>query len=554
MWGGGGGINALQEEINDLGTKFNQLLDTLNTFNKALEEAYHQNAEDDPDFEDSIMQFKKVKVKINTHLGALNNPQESAPTLEHIKGLAKPLEDLEVLLEVLQANHQAWFENKVEQSPTQEAPKAQAQNTMSTNDNTPQVKPLWKYGSNTLQAFQDYMKAKDLGSAGAWLELGKMSAEGIVLVPDDNVAMRCFEKAIELGSVQAMVELGKLYMENGDTQVLEYGSGEAISGQDVVNALKPLGDDVESEDYLEILKVCQVFKDKSVFGCEQKAKELFEKAVSLGEGRGYLGLAEIFMWDDEDRAKEYYNQAIRLLKPQAEKGDGEAYALMGEALKESAGFSNQESMQFYHRAIDLGYANGYSYLADFVYANMLGSGYTEAEKEEKRNTYYKQGAKLGSGECARGLRPSMENLPYEGRDSLEDFELAVDQSIEFMDRLMECLKLQEFVALHCRHHRVLLSFLYNLSLARAINMRIGLGEIKRYQPLLELAKSKVYKIADALVRPNAWFAERAGKNRNYFDGLFRLIHSDLRVFAKPYDNRYKKVNAEGIVKTHVVIG
>ncbi len=123
-----------------------------------------------------------------------------------------------------------------------------------------------------------------------------------------------------------------------------------------------------------------------------------------------------------------------------------------------------------------------------------------------------------------------------------------------MDRLMECLKLQEFVALHCRHHRVFLSFLYSLSLARAINMRIGLGEIERYQHFLELAKSKVYEIADALVRPNAWFAESAGKNRNYFDGLFHLVHSDLRIFAKPYDNRYKKVNAEGIVRTHVVIG
>ncbi|WP_104639919.1 tetratricopeptide repeat protein, partial [Helicobacter bizzozeronii] len=540
------GGDALQEEISGLSTKFNQLLDTLNTFNKTLEEAYHQSAEDDTELEDALAQFKKLKVKTSTHLSALSHATEGAQVSENANRLSKSLEDLEILLEALQANHQSWFKN-TPPNPSQETPKT-SQTESTPGDNTPQVKPLWKYGSNTLQAFQDYMKAKDLGSAGAWLELGKMAVEGIVLYPDNHVAMRCFEKAIELGSVGAMVELGKLYMENGDTQILEYGSGEVISGQEVVNALKPLNDDVESEDYLEILKACQVFKDKSVFGCEQKAKELFEKAVSLGEGRGYFALGEMFQYEDEDRAKEYYNQAIRLLKPQAERGDGEACALMGEALKESAGFGNQESMQLYHRAIDLGYADGYSYLADFVYANMLGSGHTMQEREEKRNGYFKQGAKLGSGECARGLRPLIDNLPYEGRDDLGDFELAVEQSIELMDRLMECLKLQEFVALHCRHHRVFLSFLYSLSLARAINMRIGLGEIERYQHFLELAKSKIYEIADALVRPNAWFAESAGKNRNYFDGLFRLVHSDLRIFAKPYDDGYKKVNADGEVE------
>ncbi|WP_121022143.1 SEL1-like repeat protein [Helicobacter vulpis] len=101
------------------------------------------------------------------------------------------------------------------------------------------------------------MQAKDLGSASAWLELGKMAVEGIVLYPDNHVAMRCFEKAIELGSTQDLVELGKVYRWNRDTQVLEYGSGEVISGQEVINALSPLKDDLESGDYLKILEHCR---------------------------------------------------------------------------------------------------------------------------------------------------------------------------------------------------------------------------------------------------------------------------------------------------------
>ncbi|WP_120950995.1 tetratricopeptide repeat protein [Helicobacter sp. L8] len=543
---GGGGGEALQEEVSDLSAKFSQLLDTLNTFNKALEETYHQSAEDDPNLEDLLSQSKRLRVKTNTHLSALKSAQEGAQILEHANGLAKPLEDLEILL----ATFQEGFSSLCVTS--QSTPSNQATPTLQNtppNDNTPQVKPLWKYGANTLQAFKDYMKAKDAGSASAWLELGKMAVEGIVLYPDNNVAMRCFEKAIELGSVQAMMELGKIYVENGDIQILEYGSGEAISGQEIENALNPLKDDLESEDYLAILKTCQVFKDKNISNCEQKAKELFEKAVSLGEGRGYLGLAEM-SYDDEDRAKEYCKQAIRLLKPQAQKGDGEACVLLGEIAKEVMGFDNQESVPLYKKAIDLGYADGYSYLAHFFNASMLGRA-TAEEREEQSNAYLKQGAKLGSGKCASGLSPSMENLSYEGRDDLEDFELAVWQSIEFMDRLMECLKLQEFVALQCRHHRVLLRLLENLSLARAINKRIGLGAIEAYQPLLELGKSKIFEITNALVRPNAWFAESVGSNRKGLDRLFDLVYGNLRAFAKPYDNSYKKVNAEGEVELNL---
>ncbi|BEG58039.1 hypothetical protein NHP21005_17270 [Helicobacter sp. NHP21005] len=289
MGGGGGDLTPFKEELEDLSAKFTQLLDTLGTFSKALENAYNQSTEDDTELENALAQFKKCKVKTATHLNALINATASPQALEQANNLAKSLEDLEVLLTALQESHTDLLQGtNSSQNPTQ-ATNADALRP-SPSTTAAEVKPLWQYGANTLQAFKDYMQAKDTGSAGAWLELGKMAYEGIVLYPDNNTAMRCFEKAIELGSVQAMVELGKVYMENGDTQVLEYGSGEVISGQEVLNALSPLKDDPESEDYLTIFQHCQVFKDKTLTNCQEKAKEFFEKAVGLGEG-GVCGVS-----------------------------------------------------------------------------------------------------------------------------------------------------------------------------------------------------------------------------------------------------------------------
>ncbi|GMB92128.1 tetratricopeptide repeat protein [Helicobacter ailurogastricus] len=548
-------LTPIKEELETIKSKFYKLLNTLGNFNIALEDVYEKSEENDTELEKALVNFKRVKVRANIHLNALERATEGTQAIENTHRLSQSLEDLESLLNAVEEKHAslllqvtcAGTDQDTEASNADALRPCQRAAQTAKNINAPEVKPLWKYGTNTLQAFKDYMQAKDLGSASAWLELGKMAVEGIVLYPDNNTAMRCFEKAIELGSVQALVELGKVYMENGDTQVTEYGSGEVISGQEVINALNPLKDDLESEDYLTIFKHCQVFKGRTLTNCQEKAKELFEKAVGLGEGRGYFELGQMFQYEDKDRAKEYYKQAMRLLKPQAEKGDGEAYALWGVALKEVVGYDKEEEViQLYQKAIDLGYADGYSYLADFVYANMMGSRYTAEERDEQRNAYLKQGAKLGSGKCAISLRPSTDNLPYEGLDNLDSFELAVEQSIEFMDRLMECIQIQEFVALHCRHYQVLLRLLENLSLVRAINGRIGLHNIERYQPLLELAESKIYKIADALDRQNTRFVENMGASRWCFDALNR--YDNLRAFAKPYDDGYKKVNAKGEVE------
>ncbi|WP_199767470.1 sel1 repeat family protein [Helicobacter bizzozeronii] len=571
----GGGGDALQEEINDLSTKFSQLLDTLNTFNKALEEAYHQSAEDDTELEDALAQFKKLKVKTSTHLNALSHATEGAQTLENANRLSKSLEDLEMLLEALQANHQSWFAN-TPPNPSQETPKT-SQTESTPGDNTPQVKPLWKYGSNTLQAFQDYMKAKDLGSAGAWLELGKMAVEGIVLYPDNHVAMRCFEKAIELGSVQAMVELGKLYMENGDTQILEYGSGEVISGQEVINALKPLGDEIIysldedkmnqmsqealmeafkkegqiSEDYLEIFKHCKVFQDKKVFNCHQKAKELFEKAVSLGEGRGYLELAALHVaefqkrdnwFKDGDKWKATRREAGRIchqglesLKTQAKQGDGEAYALWGFALYfydniEEGGEVCHQIVQLFKKSVELGYADGYYYWGDF--ASDLG-------QNREALTYFKKGAKLGSGKCAlwlaqQGSKSLFYHLLHEGYDDLNDFRKMAEQAMAVMDELGEHIKLLEFVALTCRHYKILPELLIHLNTAQKISDQVGLGNVERYRDFL---KNPYATIVQILMRSKPFERDLGsgylfGNSLSRY-GLWNLSLGGMRAFKRP---------------------
>ncbi|WP_158651194.1 tetratricopeptide repeat protein [Helicobacter bizzozeronii] len=63
------------------------------------------------------------------------------------------------------------------------------------------LKPLWQYGNNTQQAFKDYMEAKKKGDARAWLYLGVMCLQGVVVPPDYYTAVACFEKARDLGEL-----------------------------------------------------------------------------------------------------------------------------------------------------------------------------------------------------------------------------------------------------------------------------------------------------------------------------------------------------------------
>lgn len=142
----------------------------------------------------------------------------------------------------------------------------------------------------------------------------------------------------------------------------------------------------------------------------------------------------------------------------------------------------KETAQLYQKAVNLGYADGYYYWGNFIYDRCAVD---EGRGGLKSLEYFRAGVKLGSGKCARKLSVSIKNLPHRGRNNLEDFALAAEQAIVFMDRLSECIKLQEFVALRCRHYQVFPELLKNLSLARAINHFVGLDKIERYRVLLK---------------------------------------------------------------------
>ncbi|WP_104707491.1 tetratricopeptide repeat protein [Helicobacter ailurogastricus] len=349
---------------------------------------------------------------------------ENTQALEQANTLSKSLEDLENLLQALQESHANLLQgiNQTQATQTEQAP----QSINATPSNAPEVKPLWKYGPNTLQAFKDYMQAKDLGSASAWLELGKMAYEGIVLYPDNNVAMRCFEKAIALGSVQAMVELGKIYMENGDTQITEYESGEVLEGVAVGKGLANCDDEIDSEveSYKEFLEHCHIFADKKVQNCHQKAKDLFEKAGELGEGRAYRHLGELYrQYNDfgetsegsKAKSYEYYKKAVELLKRQAKQGDIEAYAEMGQAFVNRLWLASEgdqdhrdenlveKAIEAFQKVIDLDCHVGCYYLGRLYSAIGFFEGHEREQEEQNSIQAYKKGIQLGSGLCARQL-------------------------------------------------------------------------------------------------------------------------------------------------------
>lgn len=162
----------------------------------------------------------------------------------------------------------------------------------------PKVKPLWQYGKNTKQAFKDYMEAKDQGSASAWLELGKMSLQGIVVEPDPIGAMICFEKASQLGSLQAEV-------------------GKAVASEYAEQDYKPdYNDPIKGTDFNE--------KNPSIFNMKEPLEGIYWDDLYgglspwmayQGEGRGMWGK------NTDDLDQEGFENVMGVLEAQAHHGD-----------------------------------------------------------------------------------------------------------------------------------------------------------------------------------------------------------------------------------------
>ncbi|GLH58725.1 tetratricopeptide repeat protein [Helicobacter ailurogastricus] len=568
-------LTPIKEELETIKSKFYKLLNTLGNFNIALEDVYEKSEENDTELEKALVNFKRVKVRANIHLNALERATEGTQAIENTHRLSQSLEDLESLLNAVEEKHAslllqvtcAGTDQDTEASNADALRPCQRAAQTAKNINAPEVKPLWQYGANTLQAFKDYMKAKDLGNAQAWLELGKMAMEGVVLYPDHNVAIRCFSKAVELCSVEALVELGKIAKANyRGIWVLEHESGKAISGKELNDSFKLFG----IHDHYAILEHCKVFKDKtlSVENSCHKARELFERATEVGEGKGFLELWKLYLRDykrlgktrkeGKQKAMECCKQAISLLRAQAEKGDGEAYALCGEALafvcqeeaegetksREDQGY--QAVMQLFEKARDLGYADAFYSMANFDFEWVDGVG-VEKDKVDRCIAYLQQGMELGSGKCACRLKEvamhaSNVNLPHAHKRDLSNYPMLVEQAMVFVDRLAQCIKLLEFVALKCRHHKALPVLLMYSRSAKKIIERLDLENVERYKKLLD-AHNEYKRRASHLARHRHeldWDLAKAS-------GIDILGEYSLRAFKIPAKSNYE-ITPDGCVQ------
>ncbi len=139
------------------------------------------------------------------------------------------------------------------------------------------TKPLWQYGRNTKQAFEDYTKALEQNDPIAWLELGKMYLQGVFVAPNPHKALEHFKKAAELGSEQAKV------------------------GQNLIN------ENFEEE------------------GIKMPSKPVAFSTDLVANGEGRAGLDFAF----EECEVEFYEEIIDTLKKQAESGDAQASAWLG---------------------------------------------------------------------------------------------------------------------------------------------------------------------------------------------------------------------------------
>ncbi|WP_163534719.1 hypothetical protein [Helicobacter suis] len=157
--------------------------------------------------------------------------------------------------------------------------------------------PLWYYKGDNLTAYEDYLKASQQDNAEAYLELGKMAKEGIVLPQSFLLAHSYFNKAIELGSIRALSHLGFLYLDLAEKEIS--GDEEKIAAQ--------LGVDAIEEDEFKKDK----FKDEMI----KRSRACLESAHVLKDGCANIGLERIdhiegdsgnwFIWDVEgwDRGK-----------------------------------------------------------------------------------------------------------------------------------------------------------------------------------------------------------------------------------------------------------
>ncbi|BCD46622.1 SEL1-like repeat protein [Helicobacter suis] len=278
--------------------------------------------------------------------------------------------------------------------------------------------PLWYYKGDNLTAYEDYLKASQQDNAEAYLELGKMAKEGIVLPQSFLLAHFYFNKAIELGSIRALSHLGFLYLDLAEGIIS--GDREKIAAQLGVDATE--GDEFKDDK----------FEDEMI----KRARACFESAHVLKDGCANTGLERIdhiegdygnwFIWEGNDCSTDietFDEEAI--VREQEIKGEcfhkhkyyygydsdyeyDDVQHLIDSNLDDSFGSDNEFDTLFcfgFYATMDGVNARLYLSWLKTIY-KLRGD---RTKKEEQQEAYedakkeYEEGMELGSGRCALEL-------------------------------------------------------------------------------------------------------------------------------------------------------
>ncbi|WP_163555418.1 tetratricopeptide repeat protein [Helicobacter suis] len=260
--------------------------------------------------------------------------------------------------------------------------------------------PLWYYKGDNLTAYEDYLKASQQDNAEAYLELGKMAKEGIVLPQSFLLAHSYFKKAIELGSIRALSHLGFLYLDLVEGVI--DGDKEKIAAQ--------IGVSTTEKD----------FKNEMI----KHARVYFDNAHRLQDGCANTGLERIDHIEEDDgnwfiwEGAEDYSTDIETLDKEAVVREDE---IVGECIYKHV---RHQDCDYDDVEYIVGNNIGKFYSGKGFYAKMDGVNARMAlsylqliyelrdedtKKEEQQEAYedakeeYEEGMELGSGRCALEL-------------------------------------------------------------------------------------------------------------------------------------------------------
>lgn len=214
------------------------------------------------------------------------------------------------------------------------------------------------YSSNNFsEAFASYKLSAEKGNAYSMTQLGMMYKNGQGVEKNNEEAIKWLEKAKVKKYGKACYYLGKYYEEIEDFKnaIENYQIAENFNYKDA---------------YLSLGKLYEEGKgcDKEYFKAESEYKTALNKGVS--EAKKHLAYLSIKIGDhfsskrNNEKALEYYKQAIKYFKELADKNDKEALFELGRIYEYGKGVKKSKATaeNYYSKSATLGYSRAKSKL------------------------------------------------------------------------------------------------------------------------------------------------------------------------------------------------